>query len=203
MDNILIYGTDINTNTINLIQPNLNNLSISDIPIGMITQFAGSSAPSEWLICDGTNISRSTYSLLFYIISTNYGSGDGITTFSLPDLCGRFPVGYKNDNTNFNILGKSEGNDVVILTNNNIPSHNHLLFRNELQFNSFLGGDTSKYPNVFNQHTFFGKIDNDSVQFGSTTSLSNIGTSSINGSGIGYENLPPYIVLNYIIYTGI
>lgn len=53
----------------------------------------GSSAPSGWLICDGSAISRSTYSALFAIIGVTYGSGDGSTTFNIPDLRQRFPIG--------------------------------------------------------------------------------------------------------------
>jgi hypothetical protein len=60
---------------------------------GMVAAYAGSSAPSGWLLCDGTAVSRTTYSALFAAIGTSYGAGDGSTTFNLPDLRGRVPVG--------------------------------------------------------------------------------------------------------------
>lgn len=54
------------------------------IPVGVIQMYAGSSAPSGWLLCDGSAISRSTYSTLFTLIGVSYGSGNGSTTFNLP-----------------------------------------------------------------------------------------------------------------------
>ena len=67
--------------------------SPSVIPIGGITQFGGSTAPAGWLLCDGSPVSRSTYSAVFAVIGTTYGVGDGSTTFNLPDLRNRFPLG--------------------------------------------------------------------------------------------------------------
>lgn len=66
-------------------------LSLSDlIPIGSIMAYAGSSDTGAFLLCDGRDISRSTYASLFAIIGTTYGSGDGSTTFNLPDTRGLF-----------------------------------------------------------------------------------------------------------------
>jgi len=61
------------------------------MPTGVVLPFAGTAAPTGWLACDGTAISRTTYASLFAAISTSYGVGDGSTTFNLPDLRGRFP----------------------------------------------------------------------------------------------------------------
>lgn len=60
------------------------------LPAGVITPFAGSAAPSGWLMCDGQVVSRTTYAALFNAIGTTYGAGDGTTTFKLPDLRGEF-----------------------------------------------------------------------------------------------------------------
>lgn len=62
-------------------------------PVGMVSPFAGSSAPTGWLICDGSAVSRSTYAALFALIGTTYGAGNGSTTFNLPDLKGRGVIG--------------------------------------------------------------------------------------------------------------
>jgi len=62
-------------------------------PIGSILMYGGSSAPTNWLLCDGSAVSRTTYLNLFNIISTTYGVGDGSTTFNVPDLRGRVAVG--------------------------------------------------------------------------------------------------------------
>ncbi|TGT42780.1 tail fiber protein [Mesorhizobium sp. M8A.F.Ca.ET.165.01.1.1] len=66
------------------------------IPSGAVIPFAGSSAPSGWLLCAGQAVSRSTYSALFAVIGTTYGAGDGSTTFTLPDLKGRAVFGLDN-----------------------------------------------------------------------------------------------------------
>lgn len=63
------------------------------IPAGIILQYGGSSTPSGWLECDGSAVSRSTYATLFAAISTTYGTGDGATTFNLPDFKNASPIG--------------------------------------------------------------------------------------------------------------
>ena len=60
---------------------------------GMISMYGGSSAPTGFLLCDGSAVSRTTYASLFSVLSTSYGTGDGSTTFNVPDLRSRVPVG--------------------------------------------------------------------------------------------------------------
>lgn len=62
-------------------------------PTGTIQMFGGTVAPSGWLICDGSAVSRSTQAGLFAVIGTNYGPGDGATTFNLPNFASSFPMG--------------------------------------------------------------------------------------------------------------
>lgn len=62
--------------------------SIADMPVGTIVDFAADNPPNGWLKCDGSIVSRIGFSDLFAVISTNYGSGDGSTTFGLPDISG-------------------------------------------------------------------------------------------------------------------
>lgn len=62
-------------------------------PPGMVVPFAGSAAPDHWLMCDGSAVSRSTYADLFTAIGTAFGAGDGSTTFNVPDLRSRLPIG--------------------------------------------------------------------------------------------------------------
>ena len=66
------------------------------IPVGMIAPFAMSTAPTGWLECDGSAVSRATYADLFTALSTTHGSGDGSTTFNVPDLRGEFIRGWDN-----------------------------------------------------------------------------------------------------------
>lgn len=71
----------------------LGNFSNQE-PVGVIKEYAGSSAPSGYLECNGAAVSRVTYSTLFGVIGVTYGAGDGVTTFNLPDLRGVFVRGW-------------------------------------------------------------------------------------------------------------
>ena len=64
----------------------VNDLMSFISPTGMISAYGGSSAPNGWLICDGSAVSRTDYADLFNVIGTSFGTGDGSTTFNLPDL---------------------------------------------------------------------------------------------------------------------
>ena len=63
------------------------------VPPGSVVAYISTSAPGGWLLCDGSNVSRTTYATLFSVIGTTFGVGDGSTTFTLPDMRGRVPVG--------------------------------------------------------------------------------------------------------------
>ncbi len=65
----------------------------SSVPTGCLSAFAGTTIPDGWLLCNGAKVSRTTYSALFAVIGTSWGTGDGSTTFTLPDLSGRFLEG--------------------------------------------------------------------------------------------------------------
>ena len=62
--------------------------SFSDTPVGTILGYGGASAPSGWLLCDGSAVSRTAYAELWGVVGTTYGSGDGSTTFNVPDTTG-------------------------------------------------------------------------------------------------------------------
>lgn len=68
-------------------------------PTGSVTAFAGNTVPEGWLLCDGSNVSRTTYAALFAVIGTTYGAGDGSTTFGLPNLIDRFIQGNSTSGT--------------------------------------------------------------------------------------------------------
>jgi microcystin-dependent protein len=177
-------------------------------PTGTITFFGGSAAPTGWLICDGSAISRATYSTLFGVISTNYGAGDGSTTFNLPDLRGRVPVGWAaaGGHTDVSALGN---NDLVALGNRrpkhrtslsdpghnhgvNDPSHNH---QSDYPAGDNSGGGSSSPGQGGTTHT----------TSNSTTGIwLNSQTTGITvGTGVSTDPLdtPAYIVANHIIKT--
>ncbi|CAK0779044.1 putative Tail fiber protein [Gammaproteobacteria bacterium] len=93
------------------------------LPAGLIAPYGGAAAPDGWLLCDGTAVSRSTYAALFTAISTTYGVGNGSTTFNLPDLRGRFPLGKAAAGTGSTLGGTGGALDHT----HTGPSHSHTL----------------------------------------------------------------------------
>ena len=95
--NILKIRAEANDAWIDLGTLDQSSLSFSPanaVPVGAVNTFAMSSAPMGWLSCDGGAVSRTTYAALFAIVGTTYGSGNGSTTFNLPDLRGEFVRGW-------------------------------------------------------------------------------------------------------------
>jgi len=90
-------------------------------PAGSIVAFGGTSAPTGWLMCDGSAVSRTTYADLFAVLGTTYGNGNGSTTFNLPNLQQRFPLGKATSGTG-STLGSTGGNIDHTHTG---PSHAH------------------------------------------------------------------------------
>ena len=87
------------------------------MPSGSILPFGGASAPNAaWLLCDGSNVNRTTYARLFAVIGTAYGTGDGSSTFGLPDLRDRVPLGKGANNST---LGTETGSAAAssVITN--------------------------------------------------------------------------------------
>ena len=99
------------------------------IPPGAIIDYAGTVAPSEWLLCDGSARSRTTYASLFAAIGTRFGAGDGSTTFNLPDARGRVTAGVDGSAGRMpaaiSDLGESGGADDYRLTTAEMPAHRH------------------------------------------------------------------------------
>jgi microcystin-dependent protein len=165
---------------------------------GMMLPYAGSAAPNGWLLCAGQTVSRTAYAALFAVIGTTYGAGDGSSTFALPDLRGRSPIGLDNmagtDAGRLsvsNTLGGSGGSqtksgstDAYTLTIADIPSHNH-------NVGTLVGTGGS---------TFYWASPNPSNTAGIQTS--NTGGGGPHSHGItNFDVLPPYLLLNYIIKT--
>lgn len=155
----------------------INNFSVGDsLPIGTIFPYSGTTTPPGYMFCDGAAISREDYALLFSIIGTRYGSGDGSTTFNLPNLKGKVPVGLDSNDSDFDTLGETGGEKTHTLTVNEMPSHSHTL-----RFDQTAGSDNSGIKvgvqSIYGGTTFMGKT----------------------GGGQSHNNLQPYQVTNYII----
>lgn len=96
------------------------------LPIGSMLPYGNVNPPANWLVCDGSAVSRTTYADLFSIIGTTYGEGDGSTTFNLPNKKGRVSAGYDATNSQFNALGKHIGEEKHTMTIEELVSHNHI-----------------------------------------------------------------------------
>jgi microcystin-dependent protein len=160
------------------IQTQINNIVTA--PAGVINQWVGvaTSPPTGWLLCDGAAVSRTTYSALWDVLrnggsTSPYGNGDGSTTFNLPNLKGRVPVGLDSSQTEFDTLGETGGAKTVTLTVGQMPVHNHTSL--------ILGSGEG------------------STGIPVTASANTNTTTGDAGSGEAHPNLQPYIVVNYII----
>ena len=148
------------------------------VVIGSIQMFAGSVSPSGYLICDGSAISRNTYSALFNVIGDTYGVGNGSTTFNIPNLKGKVPVGLDSLQTEFDTLGESGGEKTHTLTTPEMPSHNHT-------FTAWNNTNTDT-SDIFTNDW---RLDPGSGTWGTSNT----------GGGLAHNNLQPYLVMNYVI----
>ena len=94
----------------------------AQVPTGVWLPYGGTSAPTGYLMCDGSAVSRTTYAALFGVISTTWGAGDGATTFNVPDMRGRFPFGKAAATGTGDALGETFGTIDHVHTG---PSHTH------------------------------------------------------------------------------
>lgn len=187
------------------------------LPTGAVSQFAGSIAPSGFVLCTGQSLSTTTFANLFAVIGYTYG-GSG-SNFLVPNLQNRVPVGRGSGTfTNLNATG---GSETVTLGINQIPAHTH-----NQNAHSHTGGTSTDgnhshgMQDSYNQGS--GTSGPDSVFTGratqtgwgdtryifaagahshSFTTNSTTATNQNTGGGEAHNNLQPYIVLNYIIKT--
>jgi microcystin-dependent protein len=179
------------------------------MPPGTLTPYAGLTAPTGWLFCYGQAVSRATYSVLFGIITTTYGVGDGSTTFNLPDLRGRVVAGQDdmggssaNRLTNVSggldgdTLGATGGAETHTLTTAQLAAHTHLTVRDT---NTASGAPTISNTQSIVQDNNTG--GNGTYVLNGSSSAANVGLTSSTGSDTAHNNVQPTIILNYIIKT--
>ena len=161
---------------------------------GMLMPYAGSSAPTGWLLCYGQSLSRTTYADLFTAIGTTYGSVDG-DSFNAPDLRGRTIAGQDDmggssanrltDQTgglNGDTLGATGGAETHILTEAQLPAHNH--------------GTV-----VTNVSASSSTNTGDGINRIRLTGINQTKSATSTGSDEAHNNVQPTIILNYIIKT--
>jgi microcystin-dependent protein len=165
--------------------------------------------PSGWGLCAGQAVSRTTYADLFAAIGTTYGAGDGSTTFNLPDLRGRVPVGLDNMGgtdagrlTASNTLGGSGGAETHTLSSAEIPAHTHPIDHDHAASNLrttvaevIVGGNAGDAGTLGGSALAQGTGTNLYVDLANFTGNSGNNT----GGGGAHNNLQPYLLLNAII----
>ena len=159
------------------------------VPIGAIMEFPGSSGvPTGWLECNGQPVSRTTYATLFARIGVTYGSGDGSTTFALPDRRGRISVGIGSDSSTGGritaatassiILGGTFGAETHQLTINEMAAHTHKIF-------DAISGNTT--PPIT------------AILSGRNPNLVGFGFTELEGGDQPHNNVQPSIFMRYYI----
>jgi microcystin-dependent protein len=173
-------------------------------------------------LCDGSIYSKTLYSELFSIIGITYG-GDGVTTFAVPNLCGRTIIGTgTGPDLTTRLIGASGGEETHTLTSNEMPSHTHSgttasngdhthnyndayyaeAGGNEINGNDVFGTHGSNdTDNQFRWRTANGSWSTSPADLATSTAGSHTHTFTSNstGSGGSHNNMQPYLVLSYII----
>lgn len=162
--------------------------TISDtLPIGSVVVWYSDIIPTNWLLLNGQEVSRTEYAELFAIYGTKYGAGDGSTTFNLPDRRKRFGLG-KSSETPYDELGNTGGEETHKLIKTELPAErlkvidSRYLPSRELQVGSW-ATEGNTYPGIRVN-------ENEGSGFLTTENM---------GSGTPMNNMPPYIVENYIV----
>lgn len=182
-----IMATHMNTIEAGIV--NATNLAESaggKVPIGALMPYAGLATPAGWLLCKGQSLARSSYPDLYQTIGTLYGAEDS-THFSIPDLRTRVPVGVSDNHVTFGQMGSKGGEERHTLLVSELPAHTHILkgvgktFKGGLEQTNLGAG--SGWTTVTN----YTAAGNPNLEAAAT------------GSNNPHNNMPPYIVLNYII----
>lgn len=198
----------------------LGNTVVQTTPVGVIQPFAGVNVPAGWLFCDGSAVSRVQYPELFSALSTTYGSGDGSTTFNLPDMRGRVPAG--RDNMGGAVANRlTSGNSGITATSlganggdERLHQHTHVqnahTHTQDAHGHSLGGGQSFGMHFGANDSAFaVFKVGVTSINGGSyqgpysatNTTATNQNTTATNqntGSGAS-QNVQPTLIVNYII----
>jgi microcystin-dependent protein len=188
--------------------------------MGTIVAWAPNYAPSQWLFCLGQTLSISANNALFAILGTTYG-GNGTTTFQLPNLAGRVPVGAGSGaGLTTYTLGEVGGTEKVTLNITNLPSHTHVATVAGLAINSITIKASSQdatdhapsptansiaapiYIGDGSQVAGFNNVAPDTaLSVAASGTISGTVTNALTGGNIPVPIIQPYLALNYIICT--
>ncbi|CAG9186460.1 phage tail protein [Cupriavidus pampae] len=167
--------------------------------LGELRLFAANYAPMGWALCDGSVMSIAQNEALFMLVGTTYG-GDGITTFKLPDLRGRLPIGQgqgQNPVLTNRIMGQPIGTDTVTITPQQLPVHSHALYATTQTAASPTPAAGQMLATTPSAAPFY---DNGQPVEASIGALAPVTIGRAGGS-LPHENRMPTVSLNYIIAT--
>jgi microcystin-dependent protein len=184
------------------------------LPVGVLFPYGGAAAPSGYLLCDGSAVSRTTYAALFTAIGTAYGVGDGSTTFNVPDMKGRVPAGKEASATRLTSTHFG-GNSTVLGATGGLESHTMTLAQTPTGITS--SGTNSIVVTGPQTGFIYGNGVIDSLQSGvnsaprggtlkndwSFEGSNSISVTSNNTGGGAHNNVQPTIITNYIIFAGV
>lgn len=193
----------------------LATLGQAGLPAGVVLDFAGSVAPTGYLLCYGQAISRTVYAALFAAIGTAFGAGDGTTTFNIPDARGRVAAG-KDDMggvaanrltspVNGLTLGAVGGAQSHTLTTAQLAAHTHdgSTTNNGAHIHDLNGGWSAANNDAGGVAGFINAGTIVSPNTGSAGDHSHVFTTNTAGGGDAHNNTQPTIVFNKIIRTGV
>lgn len=168
---------------------------------GVIQMFAGSTPPAGWLLCDGSAVSREDYAVLYAAIGDTWGAGDGSTTFNLPDLRGRAPIGAgTGSGLTARTLGGTVGAETHTLTaaQSGLPAHTHTYWTDG---DKYLGNADSIARRTVSSGS---GATNHLYSTGATSRHDNTGavTGGAKNASSAHNNMQPSAVVNFIIHTG-
>lgn len=175
--------------------------------VGDMKAVASNSVPDGWLLCNGVAVSRSTYSGLFGKIGVTWGVGDGVTTFNLPDLQGKMPIGAGGAF----VLGSSGGGATSTIGVANLPVHTHPItdpghnhaITDPGHVHTVPTGTVAGSPAVAANVNASGTINGGSAVSNVTVNSNTTGINQTDstGSGTPLSTISPYAVVNWCIKT--
>lgn len=176
--------------------------------LGMIALFPYNFAPRGWAFCQGQLMPISQNTALFSLLGTTYG-GNGTTTFALPDLRSRVPVGFgQGPGLSNYLLGQSGGAENVALTISELPAHTHLITLNNLAATEHVknasGNSQTPVGNVpaieaAGVTATYSNAAPDATMAAGAISVTGTATAATTGSGLPAPTISPFLTLNYCI----
>lgn len=166
--------------------------------LGQIMAVGFNFAPRGWALCNGQLLAISQNTALFSLLGTMYG-GDGRTTFALPDLRGRAPIHYgTGPGLSPHVIGQKSGSETTTITVGNLPSHSHTfnVGTADASQNDATIGAMLTSPVIPDGRSV---TDVNGYAPGTPTTSLNSATVGNTGSSLPFNNMPPYIVINYVI----